>query len=503
MINKSRLLIFIVAYQAEGSIENVLSRIPVALTDKYELEVLIIDDQSQDATFIRAIEMARSLKLPFKITVLFNPVNQGYGGNQKIGYHYAIRNNFDFVALLHGDGQYAPELLEYLTEPLLQGVADACFGSRMLPTGWGALKGGMPLYKYIGNRVLTTVQNWLLGADLSEFHSGYRVYRVMALRCIPFERNSNVFHFDTEIIIQLLFAKLRIKELPIPTYYGDEICHVNGLMYAKDVLKTSLQARFQKINLFYDRKFDCSPIESGLKYPAKLAFDSTHSRVFDIVAACSHVLDLGSGAGAVGSALKHEKNCWLMGVDVEQGSMVDTYDHFQIMDLDKGIPDFENENFDYVLALDVIEHMNQPENFIDQLREVCARTGAIAIISTANVAFLPVRFSLLFGRFEYGKRGILDMTHKRLFTQRTLQRLMVSAGFDLIKIEGVPAPAQLVFGKGWFANMITSVNRALSRFFPTLFGFQILVIAKARPTLDTLLDAAAKGADEKTATLSR
>jgi glycosyltransferase involved in cell wall biosynthesis len=114
---------------------------------------------------------------------VYNPINQGYGGNQKIGYHYAIENDFDFVALLHGDGQYAPEVLQALVEPLRRGEADAVFGSRMLVPR-DALRGGMPLYKYIGNRVLTRLQNSLLGTELSEFHSGYRVYAVSALKGI-------------------------------------------------------------------------------------------------------------------------------------------------------------------------------------------------------------------------------------------------------------------------------------------------------------------------------
>ena len=133
----------------------------------------------------------------------------------------------------------------------------------------GALKGGMPLYKYVGNRILTTVQNWLLGSSLSELHSGYRVYSVDSLKAIPFQRNSNVFHFDTEIIIQLIIAGKRIKELRIPTYYGDEICYVNGMRYAFDVVKASLQARLQRA-LFYDRRFDCAPHLDGQSYPSKL-----------------------------------------------------------------------------------------------------------------------------------------------------------------------------------------------------------------------------------------
>src|SRR6185503_396511 len=224
---KFRVLIFIVAYNAERTIEGVLARIPASLSDEYEVEILAIDDSSADRTFEIGQRIKTTGSLPFPLHVLFNPRNQGYGGNQKIGYHYAIKNKFDFVALLHGDGQYAPEALPELLRPLSLGDADAVFGSRLLSRG-AALKGGMPLYKFVGNRILSWLQNRLLHSHLSEFHSGYRLYSVTALEKLPFDRNTNDFHFDTEIIIQLLNTGQRIKELPIPTYYGDEICHVNG-----------------------------------------------------------------------------------------------------------------------------------------------------------------------------------------------------------------------------------------------------------------------------------
>ena len=117
----------------------------------------------------------------------------------------------------------------------------------------------MPLYKYVGNKILTRFQNLLLGSSLSEFHSGYRLYSIQALEKVPFDLNSNDFHFDTEIIIQFITAQLQIKELPIPTFYGDEICHVNGIKYAWDVCRTTLQSKVQKYHIFYDRKFDCAP----------------------------------------------------------------------------------------------------------------------------------------------------------------------------------------------------------------------------------------------------
>ena len=276
-MRKPRLLILIVAYNAEKTIKTVLARVPDGLVEEYEVEVLVLDDSSQDRTFEQSRDVQRDGTLPFPLHVLFNPVNQGYGGNQKIGYHFALEQGFDFVALVHGDGQYAPECLPDLVRPLRDGEADAVFGSRMLERG-GARRGGMPLYKFVGNRILSRFQNALLGASLSEFHSGYRVYSVAALAKIPFPLNTNDFHFDTEIIIQLVLGGMRIKELPIPTYYGDEICRVNGVKYAWDVMKAVLVARSQQLGLFYDRRFDCQlPSVANSHYQPKLDYTSPHS----------------------------------------------------------------------------------------------------------------------------------------------------------------------------------------------------------------------------------
>jgi hypothetical protein len=138
-------------------------------------------------------------------------------------------------------------------QPLVDGSADAVFGSRMT-TAFGSLKGGMPLYKWLGNRVLTTAQNALLRTRFSEFHSGYRVYSTAALQRTQFKLNSNDFHFDTEIILQLLNAQQRIVELPIPTYYGDEISRVNGMRYAKDVMVATLKNVAHRSGVLWQRR---------------------------------------------------------------------------------------------------------------------------------------------------------------------------------------------------------------------------------------------------------
>lgn len=261
-MKKKRLLIFIVTYNAEKTIEDVVNRIPKQLSKLYNLEILIIDDASQDKTFETSRKIKDIFSKTFKIKVLCNPINQGYGGNQKIGYHYAIKNNFDFVVLLHGDGQYAPEVLIKLLKPTLNNKFNIVIGSRMVKKSL-ALRGGMPIYKFFGNIILTQIQNFLLSTKLAEFHSGYRIYSVKSLKQIPFILNTQDFHFDTEILIQLFLIKAKIIEISVPTFYGDEICHVNGLKYAFNIILTTLTATFQKtLSLRLTKKYQTRHINS-------------------------------------------------------------------------------------------------------------------------------------------------------------------------------------------------------------------------------------------------
>ena len=231
--------ILVVAYNAESTIESTLSRIPEAFVSEIH-SILISDDKSKDLTSARATNFADSSRLP--IQVVSQPINLGYGGNQKFGYSWAIQNHWDVVVLLHADGQYAPEFIPQIVKPLLENKADAVFGSRMLNKR-NALKGGMPKYKWVGNQILTFLQNKLTNQNFSEWHSGYRAYTVDALLKLNLGKLSNGFRFDTQIILELLAAKQRITEIPIPTYYGDEISHVNGLEYAREIIWDTLRHR--------------------------------------------------------------------------------------------------------------------------------------------------------------------------------------------------------------------------------------------------------------------
>ncbi len=228
--------IFVIAYNAESTLHQVISRIPADIVAK-TAEIFVIDDHSPDQTYAVGKAYTHSPAAD-RLTVHRNPKNLMYGGNQKQGYRYAMAQNHDIVVLLHGDGQYAPEVMQELLGPLERGEADLVMGSRMMVPG-AALRGNMPLYKFVGNKILSWVQNWLLGTRFTEFHSGYRAYRVSALRSLDFDAMTDSWHFDTEIILAFLRNGYRVREVPIPTYYGDEICHVNGVPYAFACIKAT------------------------------------------------------------------------------------------------------------------------------------------------------------------------------------------------------------------------------------------------------------------------
>jgi glycosyltransferase involved in cell wall biosynthesis len=482
---RPRLLIFVIAYHAETTLKRVLERIPAVIFETLDSEILVVDDASTDRTFEIGCEF-RDAHPEIPLTVLRNEFNQGYGGNQKVGYSFAIKRGFDYVAMVHGDGQYAPEELPNLVAPLLDGSADAVFGSRMM-TRFGALKGGMPLYKYVGNKILTTAQNALLGSELSEFHSGYRLYSVAALNNIPFRLNSNDFHFDTEIIIQLLNAKRRIKELPIPTYYGDEICRVNGMKYAKDVMLATLSNFVHRSGLLYQRRFDTTQ-HDNLHYDLKLGYASSHSFAIDAVPEGARVLDLGSGPAGVASELQ-KKGCEVSVVDQFEpppGSAHGVKVHVQ----DLNDPLTIRIDSEYLLMLDVIEHLHSPEQFLDDLRRQFDFTPRTLILTTPNVAFVVQRVMLLLGQFNYGKTGILDRTHTRLFTFRSIEQLLKDAGLRIKEVRGVPAPFPKVLGNGLLGRAAIAGNLALIRLSKTLFAFQIYVEAETTPDADFVLASA-------------
>jgi glycosyltransferase involved in cell wall biosynthesis len=478
---KKKLLVLILAYNAQEQIKSVIDRIPEDIwsDNLYDAQVIIIDDCSADKTADVARDHA--IKTHRNIKILKNTYNMGYGGNQKLGYTYAIKNGFDIVALLHGDGQYAPEILADLISPIANDQADIVFGSRMIEPG-SARKGGMPYYKFIGNIILTRLQNFLLSSNLSEFHSGYRIYSVASIKKVPFIHNSNWFDFDTDIIIQMLDNNMLIKEIPIPTYYGDEICYVNGTKYAFRIICTTILSRLQKYGLHYLRKFDYKPVF----YANKAGFDSSHKFVIDNVPQASKVLDIGCGEGHLAAKLK-EKQCFIHGCDLNP-IYAECFDKITTLNAENiDFARLDIDGYNIILAADLIEHLSSPEGFLNKLYNAVNEKNINIILTTPNIAFIGMRLLLLFGMFNYSKNGILDLTHKRLFTFSSLRKILNESGFELVKIQGIPAPFPIVFGDGLISRFCLKINLALIRILRNLFSYQIGIIAKPLPTFDKIL----------------
>jgi glycosyltransferase involved in cell wall biosynthesis len=477
VLEEQRVAVFIVAYNAERHIEKVLRRIPEWVAERLA-EIYVIDDSSTDATFATA----RQIDWPRRfapLRIFRTPYNQGYGGNQRLGYLYAIEQGFDIVVLLHGDGQYAPEALPHILAPYAAPPDEspaAVFGSRFLTAG-GAIRGGMPLYKFFGNRVLTWMQNRLLNARMSEMHSGYRSYRTDVLKQVPFTHNSQNFSFDADIIVQLHAAGARITEVPIPTFYGDEVCHVNGLEYARQCVKTALKYRLMQFEIFYDPKFDI-PGKRPARNPVKQAPTSLHYFVRQLpLAANARVLDVGGGHGeAVSQSF------------TARGLAVTNLDRAFAVDLDQS---WEEQchagRYDMALALDVLEHVGQPEHVAAELFRY-VKSGGKLYASTPNVAFLPLRLMLLVGWFNYSRRGILDLTHRRLFTISAFRRLLRDAGFRVDRMLGFGPPiADLPVGAHWFLQWLDRVLARLARWWPTLFAYQVLLECTRTDSPDDLM----------------
>ncbi len=465
--------ILVVAYNAASTLAQTLDRIPTEFRGDVH-EVLVGDDASQDSTHLVALRY-QQISPDLSLKIVRHATNLGYGGNQKWGYQYAIDNGWDVVVLLHGDGQYAPEFLPAIIEPILSGRAEAVFGSRILNRG-EARRGGMPLYKYLGNRVLTTFQNGIVGTQLSEWHSGYRAYDVRALARLPLHENVDGFNFDTEIIIQLHEAGMRIKEIPIPTYYGDEICYVDGMKYAKDVAKDVLRYRAHKMG------FGKGDLAFGTEaYDLKEGVDSSHSRILRWMElrAPSRVLDIGCSNGELGARLQAMGHV-VVGVDIEEHKGVrERLADFYQADLEQGIPEEVGGDFDVVLAADVLEHVRSPERVMEELRGRL-RPGGSVITSIPNFGHWYPRARVAIGRFDYDARGILDRGHLRFFTRRSFASMVRGAGWEIRRQESVGLPFEIIsrgntrtaVASGW--SLAGKVDRLAVRTRPTLFAYQFL-----------------------------
>jgi len=238
MLNGKKIVVILPAYNAAKTLEMTWREIPFDYVD----EVVLVDDASRDDTAAKARQLG--------IRTVVHTANRGYGGNQKTCYTEALALGADIVIMLHPDYQYTPRLIVAMAAMIAWGEFDAVLASRIL--GTGALIGGMPLYKFISNRVLTLIENVLLGQKLSEYHTGYRAFSRQVLERLPLEKNSDDFIFDNQMIAQMCWEGLRIGEVSCPTKYFPEASSINlrrSVVYGLGVIKTALHFRLARLGL--------------------------------------------------------------------------------------------------------------------------------------------------------------------------------------------------------------------------------------------------------------
>jgi glycosyltransferase involved in cell wall biosynthesis len=245
MINGLRIAVILPAYNASNTLEKTYKEIPFDIVD----DVILVDDASKDDT----VEVAKKLGIKH---IIVHEINKGYGGNQKTCYNTALEIGADIVVMLHPDYQYDPRLIHSMCYLLANGVYEVVIGSRIL--GKGALKGGMPLYKYFFNRILTLLQNIIINQKLSEYHTGYRAFTAKVLRDIPYNNDSDDFVFDNQMMAQIFYAGYEVAEITCPTKYFKEASSINikrSTVYGIGVLMTSLRYRLHKMGIIRSKIF--------------------------------------------------------------------------------------------------------------------------------------------------------------------------------------------------------------------------------------------------------
>ena len=360
---KTRILIFVVAYEAESTLETVLARVPDSVF-AHDTEVLVIDDSSRDRTFDVGVRSAKASRHP--VTVLYNPENQGYGGNQKLGYQYAIRHGFDIVVLLHGDGQYAPEAIPRLLQPLLDGDAEAVMGSRMLRAGRGAAGRHAALQVRRQQDPHRRAEPAARHA-LSEFHSGFRAYsRGRPARRFRSATTRTSSTSTPRSSSSFCWRGFRIVEVPIPTYYGDEICRVDGMQLRQGRAADHGRQPAAPVEHSVRPQVRHRRLQRIAHYGLKLGYRSSHTMALDAVPPGARVLDIGCGpgrgAGTRSEGLSSDRCGSVAAGRCRQASR-------RSLLAGAGAVRRSIRGYDCVLLLDVIEHLRHPERFSTRLRE--------------------------------------------------------------------------------------------------------------------------------------
>lgn len=460
---RNKILVYLIAYDPKSALSRTLNNFSSSfISDSaFELEVLIIHDTSINSTD-KEPYTNRILGSSIPITIITNPFEVGHGGNQKLAFDYAIDGGFNILVSMQENDKCSPENFIKLIEPLLTGDAQAVFG-------------------FEAKRFLQILNPLIIQPDCS-------AYCTKALSTIPFHLNSNLLDFNIDVLIQLNIKKARIENISIPASIGNDTHHFSVLEYTHKIIFCSLARKLHNLGIFYNPKYDLNPSNP---YQSKFHFYSSHSKSLEYIKGNEKILSLGSGPiELVEPFIKKGAKVSILDQYIDQ-NMSGNCEEAISMDLDSlDLNSLKtNDRFDLILALDIIEHLKSPEKLLEELSRDKRLINAKIIITTPNIAFIVIRAMLLFGQFNYGNRGILDITHTRLPTFRSLKRMLTQSGYKIEKLEGIPVPFPIVINNHLISSALIGINNLLIKLAPSLFSFQIYCEARIGCSSHILLKA--------------
>jgi len=413
------------------------------------------------------------------VTVLCPPAGLDIGAYQKIAFQFAEERGFEIICQLSANLLPATaELIEQLEQFEKATGISALYAARQTASSAS---------HEFARTALRSIHNTLVGVPLNDLHSAYRLYRMKAISALPYGQNSDDRMFLIELTVQLVIAGQELREFrsasPLEMKPAAEM-----FRYGRRVLKLAFLQRVQRLGILYDTRFDLT--DKNVHYVSKFDFPSSHSFALETAKENARMLFLGSGPADLVRPFS-ERSKQIAAVDQwVEPELEALCSESKSCNLDE-MKSFDftrmTQPFHAVYALDIIEHLRSPEDFLSMLRNSPSTAQARLILTTPNIALLPVRLMLFFGYFNYGKRGILDRTHTRLFTFRSLRRILEQHGFKVLVERGVPAPFPLAVGRNSFSALLLALNQMIIMVSKGLFSFQIYVEADPLPTAAELL----------------
>ncbi|MBF0102166.1 MAG: methyltransferase domain-containing protein [Desulfobacterales bacterium] len=463
--------------------ETFLKRFPESIFSNPQIDILIVSTGVSEAEDLSNLNYTN-------VMIMRSMQENGFGEIQKFGYRFAIEKGFAFIINLFADGWHPPELIPRFIEKWYATDSDVILGSRLK---WlkSPLTRKISRSKRLRYLALIAVQNALTNRTIMDYQSEYRGYATSFLRKVPFEINTNKSHFGTEILLQAFHIEAKIEEIDITFEDACSIPWINSIQSTRDILDSTIRFKMHQFGMLCDLKYR-RPEALRYREKAFMAY-STHKIALSLVRQYQpqRILDIGSGPGFVAKRCR-ELGAEVIGLDLVD-PLPDTVSGFQKLDFEKDPLPQNAFHFDIILLLDIIEHLSNPEKLLIELRNQGyltekKRKSPIIILSTPNVAFFTIRLNLLFGRFNYAERGILDITHKRLFTRNTLLRMLQDCGYFIEKVFPVAVPFDAVM-QGKLSRLLSMVSSFLAHLWPCMFAFQFLVVCHPKQTVKPLIKA--------------